>query len=305
MGKKIVITGVNGFIGSNMAQQCLKDGYDVVGIDIASTPAIDNITYFQLNLYEDSINDILNVNKPFALIHCAGMADVNYSVQHPDSDFISNVVISRKVLYSIKDTSEKTRVIFLSSASVYGNPIRNPIDENHEKAPISPYALHKILVENMCEYFVRQYDMDIRILRIFSAYGIGLKKQIFWDMGQKIKKFNKLELFGTGNETRDFIYIDDLVRVIQLVMETERTKEITYNVANGIEISIRNVAEVFCEKCGLSRELIFFNQCERLGNPINWCADINRIKNLGYEPEIDINVGIEKYVGWLREIQIV
>ncbi len=305
MGKKIVITGVNGFIGSHMAQKCLLDGYDVVGIDIMSTSSIDDITYFQLNLYEDSIDDILNVNKPFALIHCAGMADVNYSVQHPDSDFISNVVISRKVLYSIKDTSEKTRVIFLSSAGVYGNPIKSPINEKHEKIPISPYALHKILVENICEYFVRQYDIDIRILRIFSAYGVGLKKQIFWDMGQKIRKYNKLELFGTGNETRDFIYIDDLVRVIQLVMETERAKEITYNVANGIEISIKNVAEVFCDKCGLPREMIFFNQCDRLGNPINWCADINRIKNLGYEPKIDINVGIEKYVGWLREIEII
>lgn len=305
MGKKIVITGVNGFIGSHMAKRCLLDGYDVIGIDVNSTPYVNEITYYQLNLYEDSIDDILKICKPFALIHCAGMADVNYSVQHPDSDFISNVVISRRVLYSVKNTSDMTIVIFLSSAGVYGNPITNPIDENHEKNPISPYALHKTLVEDICEYFVKQYDIDIRILRIFSAYGVGLKKQIFWDMGQKIRKYNRLELFGTGKETRDFIYIDDLVWAIQLVMETEKNKENIYNIANGIEIDIKTIAEVFCEKCKLPREFIIFNQCERLGNPINWCADISRIRKLGYEPQINIDTGIEKYVEWLKKLEII
>ena len=305
MRKKVIITGVNGFIGSYMAQKCIQCGYDVIGIDVASISIINNVEYYQLNLFEDSIDDVLKIYKPFAMIHCAGMADVNYSVQHPDSDFASNVGISRKVLYSIKNVSNKTIFIFLSSAGVYGNPIKNPIDEKHEKNPISPYALHKSLVEVICEYFVKQYNIDVRILRIFSAYGVGLKKQIFWDMGQKIRKYNKLELFGTGDETRDFIYIEDLVCAIHLIMEAEKTVDITYNVANGIEISIRNIAEIFCDKCGLSKDLIIFNQCERFGNPKNWCADISKIKMLGYEPKIDIDVGIEKYVDWLRKIEII
>lgn len=305
MRKKIIITGVNGFIGSYMAQKCLLCGYDVIGIDVASTSVINNVEYYQLNLSEDSIDDILKTYKPFALIHCAGMADVNYSVQHPNSDFVSNVVISRKVLYSIKNVSSETIFVYLSSAGVYGNPIKNPIDEKHEKNPISPYALHKSLVEVICEYFVKQYNIDIRILRIFSAYGVGLKKQIFWDMGQKIRRYNKLELFGTGDETRDFIYIEDLVSAILLIVEAERRDDFTYNVANGIEISIRNIAEIFCDKCGLSKDQIIFNQCERSGNPKNWCADVSRIKELGYEPKIDIVVGIEKYVAWLRKIEII
>lgn len=305
MKKVIVITGVNGFIGSHMAEKCLKDGYTVIGIDIGSTSVIDKIKYYQLNLYEDSIDDILEIYHPYALIHCAGMADVNYSVQHSDSDFVSNVVIARKVIYSIKNVSRDTMFIFLSSAGVYGNPIKNPISENHEKNPISPYALHKVLVEEICCFFVRQYDMDVRILRIFSAYGAGLKKQIFWDMGQKVKKYGRLELFGTGEETRDFIHIDDLVRVIQMIMEADRTDEIVYNVANGIEISIRSVAEIFCEKSEIGKDLLSFNGCERQGNPINWCADIRRIKTLGYTPKIDISMGITEYVGWLKQTKII
>lgn len=305
MKKKIIITGVNGFIGGHLASRCMLNGFDVLGIDIASTSKIDGIKYYQRNLCEDSLDDILMSFTPFALIHCAGMADVNYSVQYPDNDFVSNVIVARKVLYSIKNNSRNTIFIFLSSASVYGNPISNPIDECHKRNPISPYALHKVLVEDICWYFVRQYDIDVRILRVFSAYGVGLKKQIFWDMGQKIKKYGKLELFGTGEETRDFIYIDDLECVIQMIMETDRTDEIVYNVANGIEISIRNVAEIFCEKCGINKNLISFNGCERQGNPINWCADIKRIKRLGYRSKVDINMGIAEYVEWLRKIKII
>lgn len=305
MKKNILITGVNGFIGSHMAEKCLNDGYNVIGIDINSISVIDAIKYYQLNLYEDTIDDILKIYCPFALIHCAGMADVNYSVQHPDSDFVSNVVIVRKVLYSVKNVAKSTRFIFLSSAGVYGNPISNPISEKHEKNPISPYALHKVLAEDICWYFVKQYHIDVRVLRIFSAYGVGLKKQIFWDMGQKVKKYRKLELFGTGKETRDFIYIDDLVCAIQLIMETEKTDESIYNVANGVEIKIRDAAEMFCDECGISKKLIIFNGHERQGNPVNWCADIEKIKVLGYEPKNNINVGISKYVTWLRTIEVI
>lgn len=305
MRKKVVITGVNGFIGSYMAQKCLKNVYDVIGVDIGLNSQVNDINYYQLNLYEGSIDDILRINKPYALIHCAGMADISYSVQHPDSDFASNVIISRKILYSIKEFSRETIVIFLSSAGVYGNPIQNPINEEHEKNPISPYALHKMLVEDICEYFIRQYGIDIRILRVFSAYGVGLKKQIFWDMGQKIKLYNKLELYGTGNETRDFIYIDDLVCAIQIVMESKKQERAVYNIANGIEISIRKVAEIFCEKCGLTKSLITFNQQERIGNPINWCADISKLQKLGYAPKTDIYTGIEKYAEWLKKIEVI
>lgn len=305
MNKKIVITGVNGFIGSHFANKCILNGFDVWGIDMASTSTVDGIKYQQMNLCEDLLDNILLTFKPFALIHCAGMADVNYSVQYPDSDFVSNVVVARKVLYSIKNVSRNTIFIFLSSAGVYGNPIYLPIDEMHEKNPISPYALHKGLVEDICWFFVRQHGIDVRILRIFSAYGGGLKKQIFWDMGQKIRNYGKLELFGTGEETRDFIHIDDLCCAIQMIMETERTNEIIYNVANGIEISIRNVAEIFSEKCGINKNLISFNGCERQGNPTNWCADIRRIKSLGYQSKVDIDMGVTEYVEWLIKMKII
>lgn len=304
MGKKVMITGVNGFIGSHMAQKCLQSGYEVLGVDMQAVPSVGHLKYYQLNLYEDGMDDILMQYKPFALIHCAGMADVNYSVKHPDSDFASNVVISRKILYSLKNASPETVFVFLSSAGVYGNPEQNPITEEHARNPISPYALHKALVEDICQYFVKQSDMDIKILRIFSAYGSGLKKQIFWDMGQKIAASGRLEMFGTGEETRDFIHIADLVNAILLVLNAPREEKIVYNIANGQEIRIREVAERFCEGCGKNKDIIVFNNQKREGNPLNWCADISRLIKLGYKQEIGITEGIREYIGWLQDTQI-
>lgn len=305
MEKTVIITGVHGFIGSHLAQKCLQDGYQVIGIDITPGSCLDKIKYYQMDLLQEPMDEILRQGRPYALIHCAGLADVNYSVKYPGRDFDANVVISRNILYSLKEYSAKTMLLFMSSAGVYGNPDQNPIDEYCEKNPISPYALHKAIVEEMCQYFVKQHDMDIRILRVFSAYGAGLKKQLFWDMGQKVEKYGRLALFGTGAETRDYIYIDDLVRGIQLIMHAQKEKEIIYNVANGIEVSIRKAAEIFADKCGIDKNVITFSNQVREGNPVNWCANIDKLKSLGYKPEVDIDSGIEKYVNWLKQLGII
>lgn len=299
---KILITGVNGFIGRYLSRECIRYGLDVIGIGREPASIVYGIKYHQMDLYTDSIDKLLRQYEPDAVIHCAGVADVNYSISYPDRDFALNVMVSRKILYTIKECLPNARFIFLSSAAVYGNPQKLPVTENDRLNPISPYALHKMLVENICQYFVKQFDLDIRILRIFSAYGNGLKKQIFWDMGQKISKLGQLEMFGTGNETRDFIHIADLVNAIFLILNAPRENEVIYNVANGNEISIRKAAEIFCEKFGKEAEIIKFNNHAREGNPLNWCADISRLKKLGYVQKVEIEYGIQKYVEWLKYV---
>ena len=301
MGKKnIIITGVNGFIGSHAAKYCMEKQYHVIGTDINSTSIVNGIFYTQLNLISDDMDKLIKENEPYAIIHCAGMADVNYSMEHPDSDFVSNVMVTRKLLYSVNENAPDTKFIFMSSAGVYGNPSELPIREDFPLNPISPYALHKVIVENICGYFIRQFNLDIRILRIFSTYGAGLKKQIFWDMGQKIESTGCLKLFGRGHETRDFIHINDLAKVIMLIMESPKRDIYIYNVANGKEVEISEIARIFCAEMGYSDEIISFNQVTRAGNPTNWRADISRIQELGYRETVSLSSGIESYVTWLR-----
>lgn len=298
--KNIIITGVNGFVGSYTAKECIKNHYNVIGTDIQSVSTIEGIFYIQLNLISDDIVELIKQYEPYAIIHCAGMADVNYSMAHPDSDFVSNVLVTRKLLYSVQEYAPDAKFIFMSSASVYGNPPELPIREEFALNPISPYALHKLIVENICSYFIRQFSLDVRILRIFSTYGNGLKKQIFWDMGQKIKNTGCLKLFGTGHETRDFIHISDLAKVIILIMEAPKKDIYIYNVANGKEVEISEIAKIFCQKMGYSNDIISFSQITRAGNPSNWRADITRIQDLGYQEKVGLSEGIESYVEWLR-----
>lgn len=300
--KNIIITGVNGFIGSHVAKQCMENRYNVIGTDINPVSTTKGILYTQLNLISDDIDELIKKYEPYAIIHCAGMADVNYSMEHPDSDFVSNVMITRKILYSVKKYASDTKFIYMSSAGVYGNALELPIKEDFTLNPISPYALHKVIVEDICSYFIRQFNLDIRILRIFSTYGSGLRKQIFWDMGQKIKNTGSLKLFGTGNETRDFIHIDDLVKVVMLIMEAPGSDTYIFNVANGEEVKISEVARIFCNKMGYPDDIISFSQVTRVGNPSNWRADISRIKALGYQQAVSLSSGIERYAVWLQSI---
>lgn len=300
--KNIIITGVNGFIGSHVARHYMQEQYNVIGTDVNSTSILKGIPYTQLNLISDDMDELIKKSKPYAIIHCAGMADVNYSMEHPDSDFVSNVIATRKLLYSVKEYVPETKFIFMSSAAVYGNPLELPIREDFALNPISPYALHKVIVEDICGYFIRQFNLDIRILRIFSTYGNGLKKQIFWDMGQKIKNMGHLKLFGTGHETRDFIHVSDLAKVILLIMEAPKKDIYIFNVANGEEVEISEIARIFCQKMGYPDDIISFNQINRAGNPSNWRADISRIRELGYQEKVGLSEGIESYVEWLRSI---
>ena len=153
----------------------------------------------------------------------------------------------------------------------------------------------------MCLYFAHEHGFDIVIARIFSAYGPGLQKQIFWDMAQKLKSTGKLELFGTGEETRDFIFKDDLVEAIMLLATSRGSKYEIYNVANGKEIKIREIAELFLKHNAVKEGIVRFSQTVREGNPNNWCADISRIRELGYVQKVTIDQGIQEYVRWISD----
>lgn len=301
--KKILITGANGFIGQHVADIAVKEGYTVLGIDLSSAPINSKIRYFQRNLQTESMMDILEKYEPDVIVHCAGLADVNYSVRFPESDFYANVAVTRKILFAIKDMKHTCRFIYLSSAAVYGQPKVLPICEKTELTPMSPYALHKKMAEDICIYCAKQYLMDIVILRVFSAYGPGLRKQLFWDMWKKLQETGQLNLYGTGEESRDYIYITDLVSVIMSICrKDEKLNHIVYNVANGIEIYIRQAAEIFSGLLGYSSSIVHFDQCQKEGNPINWRADIERLAELGYKPNTNIEQGIKNYVEWLRRL---
>lgn len=295
---KVLITGANGFIGRKTGEYFLQKGYEVYGWDRGNAEdsfLVESVDMLDRQLVEKK----LEKEKPDIIIHCAGSADVGKSVQDPWSDYEGNVSITHHLLFAMHKTGlEKARFVFLSSASVYGNPKKLPISENEPLNPLSPYALHKQMCEQICYYFADNYSMNIKVARIFSAYGAGLKKQIFWDMYQKQKTTGRLDMFGTGDESRDYIHVMDVIQALYLLAVTDHN-EIVFNVANGEEITIRKATEEFAEAAGVSSGNIFFNGIVREGDPLNWRADISRIRQLGYKKTVDLKEGLEDYIQWV------
>lgn len=299
---RVLITGINGFIGTHMANKFMDMGHEVIGIDRAASEG--EVRVYDVDILSGNIVSVLDDIKPELIIHCAGLANVNYSIDHPEEDFKANTWMVYRLLNAMKECGfRETRFILFSSAAVYGQPERLPISEENLLNPISPYALHKMMAEDICNYFIIQQNFDIRILRVFSAYGPGLKKQIFWDMHQKIITTGKLELFGSGNESRDYIYIDDLAEAVYLISMDQEKKYTVWNVANGVEVTIREAAEIFAEAEHVSHDKVVFNGQVRQGDPMNWCADIFRLQELGYRQKISMEEGIISYLKWIKAME--
>ena len=298
--KKVLVTGASGFIGYRTAIEFQRKGFDVIGWDRVEN--INSIPIIRVDMSdEEDIERQLCSIYPDIIIHCAGSADVGKSVVDPIKDYHSNVTITHNLLFALHKLGlDRTRFIFLSSAGVYGNPSSLPITEDMPLKPLSPYAVHKVMCEELCKYFVSNYKMDVKVARVFSAYGAGLRKQIFWDMYEKQRKTNRLDMFGTGNESRDYIHVDDVVQSLYLLATTE-SDQIIFNVANGEEVTIREVTEMFADAASIRRENIAFNGVVREGDPLNWKADISKIQKIGYRRTVETKQGISDYVKWAKE----
>lgn len=294
---KILIVGSKGFIGSHCVDYFSKK-HEVWGCDVVldyNTPnyiSIDAVDSDFLGIFEQCQYDVC--------INCSGAANVPFSLEKPFNDFKLNTLNVFKLLEAIRKHVPQCKFITMSSAAVYGNPESLPIIESHNRMPVSPYGYHKVMAEMICEEYSKYWNLQTCCLRIFSAYGPRLKKQIFWDLYHKIKDQKDPILWGTGRESRDFIYISDIIRIIELAMSHSNYNGEVVNVANGKQITIAKVVEIVRKVCGTDKE-IKFNGAERKGDPINWEADISVIKSWGYVPTVELEKGVKEYLLWVKE----
>lgn len=295
---RVLIVGSKGFIGTHTALFFANKGYETWTCDIVNDYSAKN--YFQIDATNADYHQIFASHQFNICINCSGAASVPLSLKKPLKDFTLNTYNVCKLLDAIRFHQPNCKFINLSSAAVYGNPETLPIVEGQSTNPVSPYGRHKLQAEKICEEFREFYNIESCNLRIFSAYGDGLKKQLFWDLFQKSKNTRIVKLYGTGKESRDFIHVKDLVEIIHLVAQQETFVYPIINVGNGEEIFISNVVKTFFELMENDTQYEFGGQ-ERKGDPINWVADISRIKELGYKQSTFIKDGLENYIQWVRK----
>lgn len=294
---KILVVGSKGFIGSHCVDYFSKDN-EVWGCDVMLDYNQPN--YFFIESVDSNFNDIFLKNNFDVCINCSGAASVPFSLDKPLNDFNLNTLNVCKILDGIRQFNPECKYINMSSAAVYGNPERIPITESDRMAPVSPYGYHKVMAENICKEYSRFWGVKTCCLRIFSAYGSGLRKQIFWDMYHKFITQDNIELWGTGYETRDFIYISDIIRIIELAIFQSSFDGQSVNVANGEQVAISDVAMDFVKELN-SLKHVSFNNSVRKGDPLNWQADITIIQSWGYKRTVSLEQGITKYVSWIEK----
>lgn len=295
---KIVVIGSKGFIGEHLVKYFKSQDHVVWGADVIVDYA-ESDHYFLVDASNSDFNNVFQDTEFDLCVNCSGAASVPDSIKNPMRDYYLNTVNVFNILSAINKYQSSCKFINLGSAAVYGNPQQLPIKESDATGPLSPYGIHKLQAEQICEEFYRFFGIKTCSLRIFSVYGAGLKKQLFWDLNKKVTTNEPIVLFGTGEESRDFIHVNDLVRAIELIAQNSTFDAEIINVANGNEVVIKEAVGTFFgyydEKVNYS-----FSGSNRKGDPLNWRADISRLKQLGYKPEVEMTDGLKDYYKWLN-----
>jgi UDP-glucose 4-epimerase len=293
---KILVIGSKGFIGS----YCLTTlglEHEVWGCDVVTD--YESKKYLQIDATTSDFHELFRKNQFDICINCSGAASVPDSFVHPLRDLLLNTFNVAKMLESIKIFNPECKFINLSSAAIYGDPVKLPITESAEPLPLSPYGYHKKYAEDIVKEFALFFKLRTCSLRLFSVYGAGLKKQFFWDLHTKILSSDHIELWGTGNESRDFIYVEDVVNAIICVINNGAFAGECINIANGTEVIIKDVAALF-KKTHYKEFTFSFAGVEHEGYPVNWKADIDLLKGMGYQQQVSIEAGVQKYIDWLK-----
>lgn len=297
---KALVIGCEGFIGWHCTRILKSSGYEVVGCDLFETGSDFNLAYKKISRLSPEWDEIFTGLGFDICLNAGGSGNVPYSLTHPLSDFEANALDVFRLLDAIRKFQPACKYVHISSAAVYGNPSVLPVTENAQMAPLSPYGYHKWVSEILCQEFCKLYGLRVCVVRPFSVYGNRLKKQLLWDICTRLQQSSEIELSGTGNESRDFIHVSDLVALIDLLVKKASFSGEVYNAACGREVTIRHVAQCFENHFG-GLKRIRFSGVVRVGDPLNWQADIEKIEKLGYTPKVTFEQGLVSYIDWFQQ----
>lgn len=305
MADRILVTGAAGFLGSHICTYFGKRGHSIAALDKFSPAHIPvelfpNLSgFFSISLPDNTFATILRQFEPSLLVHCAGSASVPYSMQEPYDDFRQSAGMTSFILETLRKHMPECHFVFFSSAAVYGNPGTLPVREKTPCRPISPYGYHKHVCELLCEEYTSLYGIKSSVLRIFSAYGERLRKQVVFDLCRKFSDplQDTVNVYGTGDETRDFIHAGDIAQSVERIHFSGDSG--VFNIASGTQTRISEIAEMIRD-CFRSEKNIIYSGTSRPGDPLYWEADISRITSLGFRQGVPLDEGIRKYCTWFE-----
>jgi UDP-glucose 4-epimerase len=244
-----------------------------------------------------TLTTLQNLNiVPDLIVHVAGGASVAASLQDPLRDFDRTMATMAHVIEYARRTAPGCTIVYPSSASVYGATERMPIDEDTQPKPISQYGLHKLMAEEMISFAARQYGLRSAVVRFFSIYGCGLRKQLLWDACGKLTR-NESLFGGTGDEVRDWLHVEDAARLTLFAARYASSDCPTVNGGRGEGVTVRALLEHLATSLNVDARPSF-SGVRRHGDPSHYVADINRSLDWGWKPEIDWKASVAEYADW-------
>jgi UDP-glucose 4-epimerase len=309
-GQRVVVTGGAGFVGSNIVRRLLKEGASVVVLDDFYTGDENNLPAGDANLevVRGSVTDYELthevINGANVVIHEAAR-NIIVSTRNPREDYEVNIGGTLNVLLAVRDC-KVSRMVYASSASVYGNPRYLPINEDDATNMLSPYAVSKFAGENYCKAFYESYGLSTSSVRYSNVYGVAQRPDNpycgviakFFEMAMAGKA---PRIHGDGEQTRDFTYIDDVVDATLLAGFSPKAEGQVYNVGTGRETSVNQLARMIIQITGAEVEPEYVDRRD-IDNIRRRVVNIEKIRReLRWSPSVTIEKGLRNTYQWLKE----
>jgi len=309
---KVLVTGGAGFIGSHLTEALLQEGHRVRVLDDFSTGKRKNLIfdkkYPSLEIIEGDIRNLAICQKALkdaeVVFHQAALPSVERSVEDPLGSNAVNAGGTLNILFSAREERVK-RVIYASSSSIYGDTPTLPKHEEMPSNPLSPYALQKYIGEQYCRLFYQLYGLETVSLRYFNIFGpkqdpASIYSAVIPRFIDALLKGHPPLIFGDGEQSRDFTYIDNVVRANLLAMSAEHLHGEAINIACGKRVSLNQLLNILKEIVGSKVSPVY--EEPRKGDVKHSLADINKGKKiLNYDPQVGIEMGLKKTVEFFQK----
>ena len=299
-GKKVLVTGGAGFVGYHLCNKLQNLTDDLTIYDNLSSGKIENVNdVSKANFVKGDILDLkglFDLPKQDLIYHLAAQVVVPYSMENPIIDFETNAKGTLSVLE--KARKDDAKLVFASSAAVYGNPTQMPTTEEYGFHPVSCYGLSKVVGEEYCQMYSEQYGLDVVITRFANVYGLRCHGVIHDFLDKLAKNPNKLEIIGTGLQSRDLVHISDVVDLLITVGSLQSVNGETYNVGLGKTTKIIDLAKMMLTILGLQDRTLITT------TGVSWHGDIQTIwfdnskakKELGWNPKVTLEDSIKEVI---------
>jgi len=301
--ERVLITGGAGFIGSHLVNRLMDGNVNVIVLDNLFSGSLKNVeAHIEDSRFRFVNGDVRDfevlkrlVTEVECVIHLAAVTSVPFSVEEPVLTHEVNVTGTLNLLKACLD-SEVEHFVFASSCAVYGESHYLPINEEHPVSPISPYATSKLAAEHYCRVFHESYGLKAVVLRLFNVYGpyqdAKGENGVVAKFMEHLRRGLPLIIYGDGEQTRDFVHVEDVVDAVLLVLKHEATIGEVFNIGSGKPTSVNELAKDVLDLAGVNLGVKY--EKPRLGDVKHSFANIEKAgKKLGYEPTILLHKGLK------------